>query len=141
MIQVSILRRDLPGNGQRILPQDSTPTVPPTPPSSNPHLTPHPRIGVFLSFSRARQLLSPSLGNCYRTIQPRMQIAALSRVSRMTFDEIRFRGKEKETRIPLSRSHSLHPPPYSCLQFTSFHFSQGSSLPPTTTKNPLLPRY
>lgn len=111
MIQVSILRRDLPGNGQRILPQDSTPTVPPTPPSSNPHLTPHPRIlGVFLSFSRARQLLSPSLGNCYRTIQPRMQIAALSRVSRMTFDEIRFRGKEKETRIPLPLL-SIHLPP------------------------------
>lgn len=35
MIQVSILRRDFPGNGQRILPQDSTPlqrTLPYPPP-------------------------------------------------------------------------------------------------------------
>lgn len=40
MIQVSILRRDLPGNGQRILPQDSTPTNPSNPSLEQP--TPHP---------------------------------------------------------------------------------------------------
>lgn len=85
-------------------------TVPRTPPSSNPPLSPSPAPSarcVSLFQPSATALLSPSLGNCYRTIQPRMQIAALSRVSRMTFDEIRFRGKEKETRMSLSRSLPL----------------------------------
>lgn len=101
---------------------------------SNPSV-PH-SVGVFLSFSRVRQLLSPSLGNCYRTIQPRMQIAALSRVSRMTFDEIRFRGKEKETRMSLSSSLSPSAP-YFCFGFSSY-FSFRIPSSGGTTKNPLL---
>ena len=120
MIQVSILRRDFPGNGQRILPQDSTPLRRPAVllvPLQSP-CSPSRTVYVSLFQPRARQLLfSPSLGNCYRTIQPRMQIAALtlslslslSRVSRMTFDEIRFPGKEKETRMSLSSSPAAPP--------------------------------
>lgn len=61
-------------------------------------------LPLSLSGTRDRFPRSPSPGNCYRAIQPRMQIAALSRVSRMTFDEIRFRGKEEETRMSLSSS-------------------------------------
>lgn len=82
-----------------------------------------------LSAERDSSLLSPSLENCYRTIQPRMQIAALSRVSRMTFDEIRFRGKEKETRMSLSRS--LPPPsPLSLPRIRLLLLSHSESLPP-----------
>ena len=57
MIQVSILRRDFPGNGQRILPQDSTPPrnqlfcTPPTPP--------FPTRSVCFSLSAACDSFSP----------------------------------------------------------------------------------
>lgn len=96
---------------------------------------------VFLSFSRVRDSFSSP---------PRWEIAigrfnlecrslhSLSRVSRMTFDEIRFPGKEKETRMSLSSSPRPSFRPLFLLRI-QLPTSHSESLPPAgRTKNPLL---